>query len=560
MHLSPGPPHISPREESPHITPGPEDLRTSPCPQKPAPSASSKEQSEDNQFDSDKEVAADELGSDKEQDVDELGSDKEQDVDELGSDKEQDVDKLGSDKEQDIVEPDIDHPDDDEEWHGISGDPNIEKPVAKNPIPRLRDSDDDEDALLPDVTGLTTWAKRNPGKHILRSKSRAKRVIGPEQHRTLHDRAKTKKDRMAALNQDIALLNQSRSEMVQELSTKHKFKTKLVKERLLASTTFKSQRKPSLFRAKIHHLSKVLNEGLAVSERLSLHDVRKRVKTHPLFRNMSSDFKAQLLNDLMEHRSIKKTGTRATNKAVAQDASYVVKRLNSEIQGLHDRCGMYGFAILSKGHVQDKTIPWILQSASSADFIREVLKIDPMDLIAKFEQWCFTGVDTLVSMRKEVTGTIKAGLVIACKRKKCAMNYERYIKAVVLGYGVMIVGWPKQIDFTSPTNISSVDDMRKLRDTWKDGTARWKMLSKSEKEKWRKDYEEKVESGEIVEVERQRRSDKGIIRGQNSRTAGKREAANKSKTRNKKIVEEEEENDEEGDEEGDEEEEEDNYT
>ncbi|KAJ6492322.1 hypothetical protein C8R45DRAFT_775141, partial [Mycena sanguinolenta] len=92
------------------------------------------------------------------------------------------------------------------------------------------------------------------------------------------------------------------------------------------------------------------------------------------------------------------------------------------------------------------------------------------------------------------------------------MNYERYIKVVVLGYGVIIVGWPKSIDFTSPTNISSVDDMRKLRDSWKDGRCRWKVLTKSEKEKWKQDYENKVESGEIVKVERQRRSDKGRIR------------------------------------------------
>ena len=53
-----------------------------------------------------------------------------------------------------------------------------------------------------------------------------------------------------------------------------------------------------------------------------------------MFRNMSKEFKAQLLDDLMEYRSNKKTGTRATNKAVAQDASYVVKRMNSEVRQL----------------------------------------------------------------------------------------------------------------------------------------------------------------------------------------------------------------------------------
>ena len=170
-----------------------------------------------------------------------------------------------------------------------------------------------------------------------------------------------------------------------------------------------------------------------------------------------------------------------------------------------------------------------------------------MDLVAKFEQWCcsrnlgkpffdetnrqltndnvgFTGIDTLQSMRKEVTRMVKDGLcessferpqllrflksfllVMASKRTKCAMNYEQYTKVVVLGYGVMIVGWPKSIDFTSPTNISS--------------------------------------------VERQGRSDKGRIRGENVRTTSKRQAGKKSKSKSKAMVEDEDEDEDDDDEE-----------
>jgi hypothetical protein len=49
---------------------------------------------------------------------------------------------------------------------------------------------------------------------------------------------------------------------------------------------------------------------------------------------------------------------------------------------------MYGFAIFSKGHIQDLTEPYMMQSAGSLDFFREVLRLDPLDVIAKFEQWC----------------------------------------------------------------------------------------------------------------------------------------------------------------------------
>ena len=58
------------------------------------------------------------------------------------------------------------------------------------------------------------------------------------------------------------------------------------------------------------------------------------------------------------------------------------------MENLFERCGMAGLAIFSKGHVQDRSIPWILESAAAGDFLRESLNIEPMDLLAKFEQWC----------------------------------------------------------------------------------------------------------------------------------------------------------------------------
>ena len=67
---------------------------------------------------------------------------------------------------------------------------------------------------------------------------------------------------MVSLQEDIILLNRIRSEMVTDLATKHKFKPKLVHQRLVASNVLKATRQTSLYRAKLHYLAKVLNEGL----------------------------------------------------------------------------------------------------------------------------------------------------------------------------------------------------------------------------------------------------------------------------------------------------------
>ena len=95
---------------------------------------------------------------------------------------------------------------------------------------------------------------------------------------------------------------------------------------------------------------------------------------------MSLEFKNQLIQELEEHRLTKRRGIRASNKSVAQDASATVKRIHREVQvslpiiqssrlilpkmeHLFERCGVSGVAIFSKGHVQDKSIPWIVESA-----------------------------------------------------------------------------------------------------------------------------------------------------------------------------------------------------
>lgn len=120
---------------------------------------------------------------------------------------------------------------------------------------------------------------------------------------------------------------------------------------------------------------------------------------------MSTVFKKKLIEDLDKHKASKSRGARLTNKAVAQEAVNTVKKIglevsvysahclcpeliNFQIENLYERSGMYGFALFSKGHIHDKTMPFVVQSKGAANFLRESLGVDPMDALAKFEQWC----------------------------------------------------------------------------------------------------------------------------------------------------------------------------
>lgn len=48
---------------------------------------------------------------------------------------------------------------------------------------------------------------------------------------------------------------------------------------------------------------------------------------------------------------------------------------------------MIGFAMFTRGHIHDTTIPVTIQSWGALDFFREVIKKDPTDVATLFELW-----------------------------------------------------------------------------------------------------------------------------------------------------------------------------
>ncbi|KAJ7730106.1 hypothetical protein DFH07DRAFT_756426, partial [Mycena maculata] len=165
---------------------------------------------------------------------------------------------------------------------------------------------------------------------------------------------------------------------------------------------------------------------------------------------------------------------------------------------------MVGFALFSRGHVHDSAIPVTIGSWGALNFFCEVLKRDPTDVSTLFELWCMSREkgawgDTLLGMQKECTEMIKTGLVAAAKKTKVAMNYENYIKSLVEGKNLGLVGWPEGVEFKRMSKQSAVGPLCILRDALKAGTCRWKVLTPTEKARLIAQFKEMVESGEATE-------------------------------------------------------------
>lgn len=89
------------------------------------------------------------------------------------------------------------------------------------------------------------------------------------------------------------------------------------------------------------------------------------------------------------------------------------------------------------------------------------------------------------------------------------MNYENYKVSIVEMYGVKLVGWPPSIALTCPSKISTVGDMRKLRDTLRSGQCFWKRLNSSERASFSTGLDTHHSAGEQVKKPCKKHSDAG---------------------------------------------------
>lgn len=60
------------------------------------------------------------------------------------------------------------------------------------------------------------------------------------------------------------------------------------------------------------------------------------------------------------------------------------------------------------------------------------------------------------------------------------MNYDNYDTTIQRDLKIQVVGWPTDVEFKNPSNITSVVDLCKLRDAWKYGDAFWEKMSKAD--------------------------------------------------------------------------------
>jgi hypothetical protein len=138
-------------------------------------------------------------------------------------------------------------------------------------------------------------------------------------------------------------------------------------------------------------------------DRLKLSEIQELVNNDTSMQNLSETQQKEYIDDLQLHRDTKKTGARSSNNAAAADCRTSITNVTTEVltpwiifwvelkllqlRNLSERTGMCALAFFTRTHINDNTMPTWVDSDDAVAFLSEVLDIDPMVFLAKFEQW-----------------------------------------------------------------------------------------------------------------------------------------------------------------------------
>ncbi|KAJ7605812.1 hypothetical protein FB45DRAFT_879131 [Roridomyces roridus] len=191
---------------------------------------------------------------------------------------------------------------------------------------------------------------------------------------------------------------------------------------------------------------------------------------------------------LEARRLLKRTGVRGDNVAAAIDAQRTLAILSELVTGLYKRTGIVGFAFFTRGNFSDITAPVAIHSGEALSFCAEMLNREPEVINAMLELWQIqrsSGAITAPSVEKmRVVGAamIKSGLVQVTGKPNVAMNFENYVKSIVQGKHVTLVGWPAGVPWKRLAKQSNTGNVRRIYKALKDGTMKWKRLRTEEEE------------------------------------------------------------------------------
>ncbi|KAF8146269.1 hypothetical protein K438DRAFT_2095316 [Mycena galopus ATCC 62051] len=250
---------------------------------------------------------------------------------------------------------------------------------------------------------------------------------------------------------------------------------------------YKRVRKPTLRNAVIHQRWRDLQgEGETKTLKELREDLQDEIDAGTFsLSSIETKEHNRLINQLLEHRKLKRVGLRATTKAAQLDGRHTSGRIGDTLMDLFECTEIRGFAMFTRGCADDPSAPHTVCSNEALHFFRESLKIPYEDIIRKFEQWlCNRDAGThekngINDVRKEVGQLVGDGLRKVTNSSSITMEWANYDVAIREGKGVEIADFPADIVMSRPA-LWNMETARRVRDGFHSGAMHWVVMTQEQ--------------------------------------------------------------------------------
>ncbi|KAK0187021.1 hypothetical protein F5146DRAFT_1141875 [Armillaria mellea] len=133
-----------------------------------------------------------------------------------------------------------------------------------------------------------------------------------------------------------------------------------------------------------------MNKDRASGDCVKLKDVKAMIVNDHDYQDLSEEYQKELLDQLIALRMKKKFSIHVNNKAAAMDAHGSIGRIQQEMLACMYYMGMVGFAMFTKGCLDNPSIPECIEVDGSLDFFSESLNINVKNIICLFDKFMTT--------------------------------------------------------------------------------------------------------------------------------------------------------------------------
>ncbi|KAG2120041.1 hypothetical protein DEU56DRAFT_747105 [Suillus clintonianus] len=261
---------------------------------------------------------------------------------------------------------------------------------------------------------------------------------------------------------------------------------------------------------------------------------------------LSKEEQEVLLKEYTDWTKTKTTGTRISTKSKIIDITQTLKAVENELNSLRCRTGAETILYTTRGSTDLPLRGVTFTTEGVEHFMHSVMSIDNQDLVSKMEGFAIQGMkgaaknhkDRVSDVRSAIREIINSGLRKITGEPRANMQWTHYFRNIVRRYQVTIVGWPDNIPFVNLSKVSSaLPELERLFHLWDTRITFWKTLTDEEFAKICQEHNEKLKSGEIEDIHRRTRSDKGTKRKRLAATNSNDNTAQRKKYKSAETIE-----------------------